>query len=99
SLRVLRRPPAAPASRVLELRGPGAARIGEPFALEARGVAAADDVVVELRAGAVVETRRVARAGPFRIAFARVEETGVAASFTARVAGDAATPAATARVV
>jgi hypothetical protein len=100
SLRVLKRRSVATPSAVAELRGPGAARVGEPFALEARGVATSPDAVVEIAdaAGVVVETRRVGGAGVFRLAFTRIEESEGTASFSARVAGTKDVPAAVARV-
>jgi hypothetical protein len=99
SLRVLPRGPVPLPSVVAELRGPGAARAGEPFSLEARGVATSDADVVELSDGArVVESRRVGAKGPFRLAFTRIEETAGPAAFTARIAGGAAIPPPVARV-
>jgi hypothetical protein len=99
SVRVLRRESVAFPSVVAELRGPGVARAGEPFSLEARGVAATDDAVVELSdATHVVETRRVATKGAFRLAFTRIEETTGPVTFSARVAGPGDIPPPVARV-
>jgi hypothetical protein len=99
-LRVLRRKPIELPSVVSELRGPGAARVGEPFTLDARGVAKTDDALVEFSdASGVLETRRVRGTGPFRLAFTRIEEKAGPASFTARVVGTTDVPAPTARVV
>lgn len=73
---------------VRELRGPGRVALGEPFALEARGVApAAGGTLVLSRAGTVVERRAVR--GAFRAAFARIEETAGSARYSAAVEGGA----------
>jgi hypothetical protein len=99
SLRVLRRPSVEFPSLVAELRGPGAARAGEPFTLTAVGVAKTDDAVVGLSdATGVLETRRVPGAGPFRLAFTRIEEKAGPATFTARVVGATDAPWSTAHV-
>lgn len=98
SFRVLARTARSLAPVVRELRGPGAARVGETIALEAVGDAGAAAAEVELvLEGRVLERRSVARGGAFRIAFARVADAADAAEFIARVAGGSA-PAARARV-
>lgn len=100
SVRVLRRESVATWPVVAELRGPGAARVGEPFALEARGVATGDESDVELRDDSgVVEIRHVSGSGPFRVAFTRIEERTGPVSFSARIANGPAVPAPVARVV
>jgi hypothetical protein len=100
SMRVLRRLSVDACPVVAELRGPGAARVGEPFMLEARGVATRDETDVELRDDSgVIETRQVRGKGPFRVAFTRIEETTGPVSFSARIAGDAEIPPPVARVV
>jgi VWA domain-containing protein len=100
SFRVILRVPGALPDAVATLRGPGVARVGEPISLQAAGVAANADAVVELSdASRVLESRRVGAAGPFRMAFTRIEETAGAATFSARVAATVPLPPATARVI
>ncbi len=87
-IRLVAREPAVLPPVVRELCGPGRVAIGEPFALEARGVAPpAGGTVVLSRAGVVVERRAVR--GSFRAAFARIEETPGVARYSAAVEGGA----------
>lgn len=99
SMRVLRREPTIASPIVAELRGPGAARAGEPFTLEARGVATRDETLVELLDDSgVVETRQVRGEGPFRLAFTRIEENTGPRALSARIVGATEIPPPVARV-
>ena len=75
---------------VSQLVGPGRVAAGEPFVLEARGAAAQQldegrRLRIELlRDGEVVETREVTQPGPFRAAFARIEDVAGEATYAAR---------------
>lgn len=74
-------------ARVEALAGPGRVSAGSPFALEARGVAREGDVLRLSRAGVAIEDRTFTGEGPFRVAFARIEEDPGIARFTARIVG------------
>lgn len=87
-IRLVRRESAALPPVVRELRGPGRVAAGEPFALEARGVAPASGGTLVLSRGGVVVERRTVR-GAFRSAFARIEETAGVARYAAAIEGGA----------
>ena len=90
-----------PQNSVIEdLRGPGRVVVGEVVALEASGTAGPAGATVQLiGSGAVLETRHVARPGPFRVVFARVADAPGLATWDARTAEWPEAPPATARVV
>jgi hypothetical protein len=87
-------------SRATEVRGPGRVVAGAPFSLEVRGIAHEAGATVRLlREARPVEERRIPAPGPFRVTFARIEDSPGTVRYRAVATASPALPAPATRVV